>query len=219
MAIIPSDVDVQRVFRSPHLKGLGGFKPIPQTQDHTCGAACVAAVIRHLGGSSNEGQAAQVMGTNRVVGTKAEEIVAYLKGRSFKARGYFNVPLRAVIDRAVAGRISIVGWNDYDGHWVVVAGVEPVMKVIVLADPARARSHFACHTWDTFEQHWQCHVLGRGKRYEHLAIFVDVYNRAVKYYKKRTDRDRTAPKWGSRIADYLHAAPGRGERAAERSGA
>jgi predicted double-glycine peptidase len=199
---IPSDVDLRQVFASPHLKGLGGFKPIPQSLDHTCGAACVAAVIRYLGGSANEGQAAQVMGTNRVIGTKAEEMVTYLKGRSYKARGYYNVTLRAVIDRVVQGRISIVGWNDYDGHWVVVAGVEPIMRVIVLADPARARSHFACHTWEVFEKHWQCHVLGRGKKQEHMAIFVDRYNPAVRHYKKTTDRDRTAMKHPIRLADW-----------------
>jgi predicted double-glycine peptidase len=203
LAIIPSDVDLQRVFRSPLLKGLGGFKPIAQSLDHTCGAACVAAVIRYLGGSSNEGQAAQAMGTNRVVGTKAEEMVGYLKGRNYKARGYYNVPLRAIVDRVMLGKVTIVGWNDYDGHWVVVAGVEPVMKVLVLADPARERSHFACHHWDTFEKHWQCHVLGRGKRFEHLAIFVDPYNRQCRKYKGTGERDRNKPKQAVRMWNWV----------------
>src|SRR5579864_9164331 len=90
---IPSDVDLPTVFRSRHLKGLHGFRPIAQSQDHTCGAACVAAIIRHLGGTANEGQAAQAMGTNRVVGTTTQQIIAYLKGRNYKARGYYNVPL------------------------------------------------------------------------------------------------------------------------------
>lgn len=172
---IRSDVDLARVFRSPHLKGLHGFRPIAQTQDYTCGAAAVAAVIRYLGGSSNEGQAASAMGTNCAVGTTPEQMVLYLKGRNLKTSGAYNVPFSVLTGRVLDQKPTLVAWNDYAGHWVVVAGIEPLMRVIILADPARPRSLFAAHSYEQFQDNWRCDVFGAGKQFKQLGIFVERY--------------------------------------------
>lgn len=177
---LPSDVDLAAVFRSPELEGLYGFKPLPQTHDHTCGAAAVASVLRYLGEESYEMQAAQSMGTNRVVGTDASDMVRYFRHRGFLATATAHTPVQVIIDRVRQGKITLVDWNDYGGHWVVVAGYDPVHDAIVLADPARPRSKFAAHTRKQFWKHWHCPAFGaktkdgQPGRYQQLAVTVNI---------------------------------------------
>lgn len=173
---LPSSLDLGRVFRSPHLKGLHGLKPIPQTQSYTCGAAAVATAMHYLGVDANEMQCAQALKTTRAIGTTPENIVIYCRDRGFKARARTGTPLDVVLARCQAGQITLVDWNDYGGHWVIVAGYEPHMGAIVLADPARPRSCFAVHSLKHFERNWHCDGFGRGKRYEQLAVMIDAFS-------------------------------------------
>lgn len=170
---LPADMPLQDVFASKHLLGLFNLKPVPQTRDFTCGAAAVATVIRHLGMDANEGQCAQALKTTPVEGTTIENMVRYFRQRELNARGYKNTPLDVIIDRCRTGKITLVDWNDYGGHWVVVAGYEPHMGAIVLADPARPRSCFGAYSLETFRKHWHCDAFGRGGRYYQLSVFVD----------------------------------------------
>lgn len=170
-----SSLDLGRVFRSPHLEGLHGLRPIPQTRSYTCGAAAVATAMQFLGKEANELQCAQALKTNSAVGTTPENIIIYCRHRGLKARAYTGVPLDVVLNRCRTGKITLVDWNDYGGHWVIVAGYEPHMKAIILADPARPRSCFAVHSLEHFQDNWHCDGFGRSKRYERLAVLIDAY--------------------------------------------
>jgi hypothetical protein len=209
---LPSDVDLAAVFRSPEIEGLYGFKPVPQSRDYTCGAAAVASVLRFLGEETHEMQCAQSMGTNKIIGTDAGQMVLYFRHRGYLATATSETPVGLIIERVRKGKITLVDWNDYGGHWVVVAGYDPVHDAIVLADPARPRSKFAAHSRKRFWEHWHCPAFGQaapsGKpgRYTRLAVTVDVpvrgkatkdlkstYAKVQSYYKgARRNWDREA---------------------------
>lgn len=192
-----SDVDLSRVFRSAHLRGLHGIRPIAQTKSFTCGPAAVATVLRYLGESATEGACAQSLKTNRVIGTTPENVLRYIRRRGLRAVAYQDTPVSLLISRVQTGKITLVDWADYGGHWVVVAGYEPYMKVIVLADPARPRSCFAAHSIERFEEHWHCDGFGRQERFRQLAILVDRYQRPEKNYggkRLRRDQGETVPR-------------------------
>lgn len=170
---LTSDVDVQQVFASPDLVGLYGFKPIAQQLDYTCGAAAVVSVLRYMGMQSNESQAAESMGTNPVVGTKPEDMIRYLRKRGLCARAYTGVPFDALIQRVTEGKITLVDWNDWGGHWVVVTGWSVKHDAIVLADPAKPRSHFSVHSRKQFIEHWHCPPFQAGAHLKQLALMID----------------------------------------------
>jgi len=180
---LPSDVELLSVFGSPELQGLYGFKPIPQTRDYTCGAAAVASVLRYMGEESHEMQAAQSMGTNSIVGTEVQKMTSFLKRRGLKCWATSQTPVRHIIDRVRQGKITLVDWNDYGGHWVVVCGYDPVSDAVILADPARPRSKFSAFSRKFFHKHWHCPAFGASSptgepgRYDRLAVFVDRYAR------------------------------------------
>lgn len=193
---LKSDVDLRRVFASPELCGLYGFKPLAQTRDYTCGAAAVASVLQWFGEHADEVMCAQAMGTNKVVGTTPEDMVRYLKHRGLKAWAHTDTPIDYILGRARAGQVTLVDWNDYGGHWVVVAGYDPLSDAIVLADPARPRSHFACHTLDRFKEHWHCDGFGRvdsrgrPRRLRQLALFVERFARGRTFRKTGNETAR-----------------------------
>jgi hypothetical protein len=170
---ITSDVDVLKVFASPDLVGLYGFKPIAQQRDYTCGAAAVVSVLRYMGMQSNETQASEAMGTNPVVGTRPEDMIRYLRKRELCARAYTGVPFDALVQRITEGKITLVDWNDWGGHWVVVTGWSAKYDAIVLADPAKPRSHFSVHSRKQFIEHWHCPPFEPGAHLRQLALFVD----------------------------------------------
>lgn len=190
---LAADMPLREVFASRYLQGLFNLKPVPQTKDYTCGAAAVATVVRHLGLEASEGACAQALKTTPVEGTTAENMLRYFRSRELNARAYTKVPLEVIIDRCRVGDITLVDWNDYGGHWVVVAGVEPRMGAIVLADPARPRCCFGAYSFETFRKHWHCDAFGRGGRYYQLAVFVDKWksrevNNASDRWKERHRR-------------------------------
>ncbi len=176
---IQSDVDVQAVWRSPDLEGLRGFKSLPQTTKYTCGAAAVASVLRYFGEMADEKMCAQCMGTNPVIGTKPEDMIDYFKHRGLKAWGNTKVPFEIILGRLRAGKVTMVDWNDYGGHWCTVVAYSPTMNAIVLADPARPRSLFAAHSVKQFKQHWHCDSFEGTEeerirnRLRGLALFVE----------------------------------------------
>ncbi len=178
---IKSDVDVTEVWRAGDLEGLRGFKSLPQTTQFTCGAAAVAGVLRHFGEMADEKMCAQCMGTNPVIGTKPEDMIRYFKHRGLKAWGNTKVPFDIILGRLRAGKVTLVDWNDYGGHWCVVVAYSQTRNAIVLADPARPRSLFAAHSVDQFKAHWHCDSFEGTEeermrnRLRGLAIFVEQF--------------------------------------------
>jgi len=176
---IKSDVDVQEMWRAPDLEGLRGFKSLPQTTQYTCGAAVVASTLRYFGEMADEKMCAQCMGTNAVIGTKPEDMIRYFKHRGLKAWGNTKVPFDIILGRLRAGKVTLVDWNDYGGHWCAVVAYSAIKNAIVLADPARPRSLFAAHSVKQFQSHWHCDGFDGSPeerardRLRGLAIFVD----------------------------------------------
>lgn len=176
---IRSDVDVRDVWSDPKLEGLRGFKSLPQTTQFTCGAAAVASVLRYFGEMADEKMCAQCMGTNPVIGTKPEDMIRYFKHRGFKSWGNTNVPFEEILGRLRLGKVTLVDWNDYGGHWCTVVAYSPLKHAIVLADPARPRSLFAAHSVEQFKEHWHCDSFEGSeedrmrRRLRGLAIFVE----------------------------------------------
>ncbi len=166
---ITSDVDVRDVFASKHL----GFRPIAQQREYSCGAAAVVSVMRYFGHQANEAQTIESMGTNPVIGTKAQDMIAYFRKRDMRASAYTETPFEVLVERVCAQKVTLVDWNDWGGHWVVVTGWEPRMQVIVLADPARPRSHFAAHSKAQFIEHWHCPPFEEGAKLRQLALLVN----------------------------------------------
>ena len=191
---LPSDIDLGRVFRSRHLEGLHGLRPIAQTRSYTCGPAAVATALRYLGLEANELQCAQAMKTNRAIGTTPENIIIYCRTRGLKCTASTDTPLDVVLNRARQGQVTLVDWNDYGGHWVILAGYEPRMGALVLADPARPRSCFAAHSIERFEKHWHADTFGRGdlrgERYRQLAVMIEPYTSRVRTNQNKGMRPR-----------------------------
>jgi ABC-type bacteriocin/lantibiotic exporter with double-glycine peptidase domain len=152
-AFVP-DADVRSVFASKELVGLAGLTPVPKTTDFTCAAAAVATCLRYVGQVANEYQCAEALGTNRVVGATAPDILKYLSGRELYATAWKNYPVRRMIERIVLGKLVMVDWGDWGGHWTVVAGYDPSSNAIVFADPARPRGRFSAFTLDHFTRCW-----------------------------------------------------------------
>jgi len=152
--IIRQKLDTADVLSSPVLRGCYGLKPVAQTEDHTCGAAATATVLRYLGKDSNEYQCIAALNPSRVVGVTWWPIVKYLRKRGVKARGWCHYSTDQLIENAKACTPTMVEWLDWGGHWVVCVGYDPLTDALVFADPAKPRSNFTCHETKEFAKYW-----------------------------------------------------------------
>jgi hypothetical protein len=196
---LTSDFDINQVFASPHIVGLWGFKPVSQKKKYTCGAAAAVAVLRYHGHQSNEAQAAESMGTNVAVGTRPEALIKFFRKRGFASQGFTETPTDVIIERIQAGKITLVDWNDWGGHWVVAVGWEPRMQALVFADPARPKSNFACFSLEHFTEQWHCAAFEEDrKRLAGLSVMVDVPSNIAK--KPNPDADIRVRSYSHKVA-------------------
>jgi ABC-type bacteriocin/lantibiotic exporter with double-glycine peptidase domain len=130
-------VTLRDVFNSPYLTGLFALKPIPQTQPHCCGAACIATILTYYGMAAHERMVADAAGTNQAEGTPPKDMLRYLASRKMLATAWTKYPLDKVLGRLQTGATTMVHWDDHGDHWLIPCGLEPEMGMVVLADPAR----------------------------------------------------------------------------------
>ncbi len=167
-----SDIDLRTVLASPHLVGLTGLTPVPQTTEFTCCAAAVATCLRYVGQVANEYQCAEALGVNRVVGATAPDILKYLSRRELFATAWKNYPVRRLVERATLGKLVLLDWGDWGGHWVVLAGYDPTSNALIFADPAQARGRFSAFTLEHFTRSW-VHPDNPVNQVRQLAIDID----------------------------------------------
>lgn len=139
---------------SPHLQGCLGLKPVVQTQDHTCGAASAATVLRWFGLVASEDLCAQSMGTNSVVGVDWWDMTRYLRHRGLKAQAWARFSTEALRGQARRGLPTLVALPGRAGHWVVCVGVEPALHAFVFADPSHSAGHFVCFQESVLRDAW-----------------------------------------------------------------
>ena len=144
---------LRALFASKHLQGLAGFKPIQQTMENACGCCALAAALKHLGEHAYEQMVVETLQPGAVVGISFEAALRYLSSRGFRATAWSKYPIEQIIGRVRSGRITILDWPDRGDHWLTVVGIEPVERVIVLADPSRAEA-FVGVPFDVFTAGW-----------------------------------------------------------------
>ncbi len=125
-----------------------------QTTEYTCGPAAVVSLLGFYGRSGNELNIAQEMGTSNTVGTNPEQMATWLSNNGFDASWHEYGELDTLTNRLKRNIPTLVEWNDWGGHWVLVIGydnrqTEDLMDdVIIFADPYdRHDDHQDGYTW------------------------------------------------------------------------
>ena len=154
--------DIARLAARPGVEFIPGLRGFQQTTDYTCGPAALLSVARfyHLpgiaGDAANEMRIAREVGTRfpenlppgGKLGTKPDEMVAWLKKNGFDAKLEFEAApaedgaaLRRLRENIRQGIPTLVAWSDLGGHWAVAVGYDdrqnsdPWDDVLILADP------------------------------------------------------------------------------------
>ena len=154
--------DVARLATRPGVDFIPGLRGCQQTTDYSCGPAALLSVARfyHLPGitadAATELRIAREAGTRfppglppgGKLGTKPEEMVAWLHTNGFEAKLEFENPprqdgaaLRRLRENIRQGIPTLVAWIDLGGHWAVAVGYDdrqnddPWDDVLILADP------------------------------------------------------------------------------------
>ena len=154
--------DVAGLAARPGVDFIPGLRGYQQTTDYTCGPAALLSVARfyHRGGiaedAATEMRIAQEAGTRfpeglppgGKLGTKPEEMVAWLEKNGFEAKLEFEAKpgddgaaLRRLRENIRKGIPTLVAWIDLGGHWAVAVGYDdrqnedPWDDVLILADP------------------------------------------------------------------------------------
>ncbi|MEQ8424317.1 MAG: C39 family peptidase [Cyclobacteriaceae bacterium] len=104
-----------------------------QSTDYTCGPAAVLTLMNHLGIEGNEMTIAKEMGTDSLHGTTPEEMTNWLNQNGFKASWHEEGSLEMLRNNLKMGKPTLVEWNDWGGHWVLVVGYD-TKDTEVLAD-------------------------------------------------------------------------------------
>ncbi len=118
---------------------LTGFQ---QTTDYTCGPAAVKTLLRYYDQDAEEMTLAKEMDTTEALGTHPAKMADWLNHHGFKVtwgEGGSLAMLRTNLSQAIP---TLVEWNDWGGHWVVVVGYDDRGTdkidddVIIFADPS-----------------------------------------------------------------------------------
>lgn len=160
-------------YEPPNLAGmrvLKGFRPAAQRHEHTCGPACLRAVLHYFGRQADEHLLAEACGTTKASGTTPEGMLGALVQLHYRATIKRRASVAWCIDQLKRDRPVMLLWNDWKGHWVVLIGYNPENGNLLLADPANRRTGLRVHTPATLRRHWTARVGGR--LYNRVAIAV-----------------------------------------------
>lgn len=112
-----------------------------QTTEYTCGPSAVLTLMRFLGKEGDEMTIASQMGTDSLHGTTPEQMAGWLNQNGFKASWHEEGSLEMLQENLKNSKPTLVEWNDWGGHWVLVVGydtrdTESISDdVIYFADP------------------------------------------------------------------------------------
>lgn len=153
------------VLASPELQGIYSLQIIRQSLPNACACACVATVLRHLGMYASERMLVDALEPSAAVGLEPKQIIEFFSGKGLMASGYKGLPALNIIDRAKAGKFTLLLRRDRVDHWIIPVGIEPLMSAIVFADPSRPEGSFTCADISAFISTWEPEL--------DLAIAVD----------------------------------------------
>lgn len=145
---------LREILASKHLQGLFGLKPIPQTVPYACGCCAVATALKYLGEHAYEQMMVEALQPKAPIGIELGDALKYLSSRGFKATAWSKYPTEHILGRVRSGKVTIIEWADRPDHWVIVAGIEPVERVFVIADPSRSAPPFVGIPFDLFSEAW-----------------------------------------------------------------
>jgi predicted double-glycine peptidase len=154
------------------------FPDVIQSNNYSCGVACVQAVLQYHGIWGYQDDYAKALGTTEKDGTHPARMVAYLKARGLDARlqeGLTVEDLERFVDEGTAVIVDYQAWNDEpkkvdyandweDGHYSVVVGYDA--DRLFLEDPVLLGSTGWLAIPD-FERRWRDYETEDNKRREY----------------------------------------------------
>jgi hypothetical protein len=155
------DYDLRDVLMSRDLQGLFGLEIVHQTLPNACACACVATILRSLGMYASERMVVDGLVPNPVIGVKPERIIEYLCGKGLRANAQSHYPFELIVGRTQLGKPSMIRRTDRGDHWVMPVAFEPVMGMVVFADPSMPDtggpqgSALSCTTVEEAKRSWK----------------------------------------------------------------
>jgi predicted double-glycine peptidase len=156
---------------------------IEQATDYSCGAACLASVLRYWGvWSGPEDQLYPLLGTTEE-GTSGAAMVQVAESFGLKVESRSNLSLNDLREYHRAGDtviLSIQAWGDYhsdtdmeqvweDGHYVVLVGIDK--SHITLMDPGVSQSSYYQMNCSDFIKCWH-DFTDSGDRDWHAGLII-----------------------------------------------
>lgn len=118
-----------------------------QTTNYTCGPAVVMSLMRYYGMLSNaemnqttEMRIANEMGTVENQGTSQSDMVNWLEKHGFTVSYGQGISVDTIIDNLKRGVPTIVMWNDWTNHAMLVIGYQINPETLIFADPSTPSS-------------------------------------------------------------------------------
>ena len=137
---------------------LSGFETFQQTTEYTCGPAAALMVLNHYGNHDyNELGICRLTGTDDEKGTSVEGLAGFFEGIGWKVESNAQTEPRFgdisdaeefIIRKIDEGTPVMVDWEDWRGHWQVIAGIDtcgnnsPYDDVVIMADPYDVTDHY-----------------------------------------------------------------------------
>jgi predicted double-glycine peptidase len=151
------------------MRYLAGFRPARQLHNHTCGPACLRAVLAWKGAFVHEDHLAKVARTTKAHGTTPADMARTLASCGRRPEIKRGATVAWCLRQLRQDRPVLLLWNDWKGHWVVLVGYDGRGRLL-FADPANRKTGLRVHTIQSLNKHWRARVAG--KVYRRLAIAV-----------------------------------------------
>ena len=132
-----------------------GLRPIRQTSDRDCGAAALAAMLRHWSVASTPGEILHAVPIEPGHGIAIGALRDYARQKGLAAF-VIQGEIADLIKEVGLNRPVLVGLMQRHGgsalaHFEVVAGINPITRRVLLLDPARGLSEDG---FDGFAAEW-----------------------------------------------------------------
>ena len=121
-----------------------------QTTNYTCAPASVMSLLHYYGklnsgdmNKTTEMRIAGEMGTSPTSGTSQQNMVAWLEKHGFSVQSGQGANMEMLIQNLQRGTPTLIVWNDWNGHSIMVIGHElnsGNKDVLYFADPSSTSS-------------------------------------------------------------------------------
>ncbi len=112
--------------------------PFVAQQKDGCGAAAVAMVAQYWGRQADPAAVYRALESPRTSGAFAADLAAWFQSHGFRAFA-FRARWSDLETHLAKGRPLIVCLRGAPLHYLVVAGLDPARKVVLVNDPARCK--------------------------------------------------------------------------------